>query len=124
MAYLNEENILECLYSLPENEDDSEEDCDEDAAEKLTSLEATNSGCDERDGAFAEAVDISEEGTEPDRKSSGTSEDDEGEWGDGVSYSENITTARDQNPVIYPDLHSGVPRIFFSRGGGGFNKFS
>jgi hypothetical protein len=39
MACLNEEEILECLYSLPENEDDSEEDCDEDAAEKLTRLE-------------------------------------------------------------------------------------
>jgi hypothetical protein len=43
MAYLNEEDILECLFSLPENEDDSEEDCDKDAAEELTRLEVTNS---------------------------------------------------------------------------------
>jgi hypothetical protein len=85
MAYLNEEDILECLFSLPENEDDKEEDCDEDAAEELTHLEVTNSGCDERDGAFAEAVDISEVGTELDRKNSDTAVDDESEWGDGVS---------------------------------------
>jgi hypothetical protein len=31
MACLNEEEILECLYFLPENDDDSEEDCYEDA---------------------------------------------------------------------------------------------
>ena len=74
MACLNEEEIPECLYSLPENEDDSEEDCDEDAAEELALLEVTNGGCDERNGAFAVAVDISEEGTEPDRQSSDTSE--------------------------------------------------
>jgi len=72
MACLNEEEILECLYSLPANEDDSEEDCDEDAAEELALLEVTNSGCDERDGAFAVVVDISEEATEPDRQSSDT----------------------------------------------------
>ena len=104
MACLNEEDILECLYSLHENED-SEEDCDEDAAEELTRLEVMNSGYDERNGAFAEAVDISEEGTEPVHKSSDTSEDDENEWSDGVSYFENITRARDQNQVIYPDLN-------------------
>jgi hypothetical protein len=50
-------------------------------------------------------VDISEERTEPDRKNSDTSEDDESECDDGVSYFENITGARDQNPVIYPELH-------------------
>jgi len=38
MACLNEEEILECLYSLPKNDDDSEEECDEDAAEELTAL--------------------------------------------------------------------------------------
>jgi len=103
MACVNEKEILEYLYSLPENEDDSEEDCDEDAVEELTRLEVTNSGYDERDGAFAVAVDISEEGTEPDRQSSNTSED-ESEWGDSVSYFENITRALDQNPVICPDL--------------------
>jgi hypothetical protein len=111
MAYLNEEDILEYLFSLPENDDDSEEDCDDDAAEELTRLEVTNSGGDERDGAFAEAVDISEEGTEPDRKSSDTSEDDESEWGNGVSYFENITRTRDQNPVIYPDLNKQDPEM-------------
>jgi hypothetical protein len=87
MACLNEEYILECLYSVPENEDDSEADCDEDAAEELTRLEVTNSGCDERDAAFPVAVNISEEGTEPDRQKSDTSED-ENEWGDSVSYFE------------------------------------
>ena len=55
-------------YSLPENDDDSEEDCDEDAAEELTHPVVTNSGCDERDGAIAEAVDISEKRTEPDHQ--------------------------------------------------------
>ena len=64
-----------------------------------------NSGCDVRGGAFAEAVDFSEERTEPDCKRRDTSEDDECEWGDGVSYFENITRARDQNQVIYPDLN-------------------
>ena len=102
MTCLNEEEILECLYSLPENEDDSEEDCDEDAAE-LALLEVTNSGSDERDGAFAVAVGISEEGTELGRQSSDTSED-ESEWGDSVSYFENISRTLDQNPVICPDL--------------------
>jgi hypothetical protein len=48
-------------------------------------------------------VDISEAGTEPDRQSSDTSGD-ESEWGDGVSYLENITRALDQNPIIYPGL--------------------
>ena len=52
MACLNEEEILESLYSLPENDDDSEEDCDEDAAEELALLEVKNSRCDERDGAL------------------------------------------------------------------------
>jgi len=75
MACLNEEEILECLYSLPENEDDSEEECDGDAAEDLTRLEVTNSGCDESDGSFTVAVDISQEGTERDHQSSNTSED-------------------------------------------------
>ena len=59
MTCLNEEEILECLYSLPENEDDSEEECDEDVAEELTRLEVTNSGCNESDGSFSVAVDIS-----------------------------------------------------------------
>jgi len=99
MACLNEEEILECLYSVPENEDDLE-DYDEDAAEELTRLEVTNSGCDEGDGAFAVSVDISEEGTELDRQSSDTSED----KSDSVSYLERITRALDQNPVICPDL--------------------
>ena len=103
MACLNEEEILECLYPLPENEDDSKEDCDEDAAEELAPFEVTNSGCDETDGAFAVPVDISEEGTEPDRQSGDTSED-ESEWGDSVSHFENITRALDQNPVIFRDL--------------------
>ena len=61
------------------------------------------SRCDERDGAFAVAVDISEEGTEPDCQSSNTSED-KSEWGNSISYFENITRAIDQNPVICPDL--------------------
>ena len=100
MACLNEEEILECLYSIPENEDDSEEDCDEDTAEKLTRLEVTNSGCDEGDGVFAVAVDISEEGTELDHHSSDTSEDES----NSISYFERITRALDQNPVICPDL--------------------
>jgi hypothetical protein len=56
MACLNEEEILECLYSLLENEDGSEEDCDKDAAEELALLEVTNSGNDERDGTFAVGV--------------------------------------------------------------------
>jgi len=43
MANLKEEEILECLYSLPENENDSEGECDEDEAEELTRLEVTNS---------------------------------------------------------------------------------
>jgi len=48
-------------------------------------------------------VDVSEEGTEPDRQSSDTSED-ESERGDSVSYFENITRALDQSPFICPDL--------------------
>jgi hypothetical protein len=56
-------------------------------------------------------VDISEKGTEPDRKSSDTTEDDESEWGDGVSYFENITRTRNQNPVIYPDLNKENPEM-------------
>ena len=103
MASLNEEEILECLYSLPEYEDDSDEECDEDAAEELIRLEVTNSGCNERDGSFAVTVDISQEGTEPDHQSSDISED-ESEWGDSVSYLERITGALDQSPIIYPDL--------------------
>ena len=103
MACLNEEEILECLYSLPENGDDSEEECDEDAAEEFTRLEVTNSGCDESNGSFAVAVDISQEGTEPDHQRSDTSED-ESEWGDSVLHFERITRALDQNPVICPDF--------------------
>ena len=103
LTYWNEEEFLEFPYALPENEDYSEEDYNEDAAEQLALLEVTNSECDERDGAFAVAVDVSEEGTEPDRQSSDTSED-ESERGDSFSYFENITRALDQNPVICPDL--------------------
>ena len=103
MACLKEEEILECLYSLPENEDDSEEECDDDAAEELTCLEITNSGCDESDGSFSVAVDISQEGTELDHQSNDTSED-ESEWGDSIPYFERITRALDQNPVICLDL--------------------
>jgi hypothetical protein len=54
MACFNQEEIPECPYSNAENENNSE-DCDEDAAEKLTCLELTNNGCDERDGEFAES---------------------------------------------------------------------
>ena len=92
MTYWNEEEFLEFPYALPENEDYSEEDYNEDAAEQLALLEVTNSECDEMEGAFAVAVDVSEEGTEPDRQSSDTSED-ESERGDSVSYFENITRA-------------------------------
>jgi hypothetical protein len=55
-------------------------------------------------------VDISEEGTEPDRQSSDTSKD-ESEWGDSVSYFENITRALDQNPVTCPDLTQEDPEV-------------
>jgi hypothetical protein len=110
MAYLNEEDILECLFSHLKNEYDSE-DCDGDAAEEFTRLEVTNSVCVERDGAFAEEVDISEEGTEPDRKNSDTTEDGESEWGDGISYVENITRTRDKNLVIYPELNKEDPEV-------------
>jgi len=103
MAYWNEEDIFESLYSLPENDDDSVEEFDEDAAEDLPLIEVTISRCDERDGAFAVAVDVSEEGTEPDRQSSDTSED-ESEWGESVSYFDRITRVLDQSPVIFPDL--------------------
>jgi hypothetical protein len=67
----------------------------------------TKSGCDERKLTFAEGVDISEEGTEPDRENSHRTEYDESEWSDGVSYFENIIRARDQNLVIHvcPKLH-------------------
>jgi len=103
MTCLNEEEILECLYSLPENEADSELECDEDAAEEVTRLEVTNSGCDESDGSFDVAVDISQEGTEPDHQNNDTSED-ENEWGDRASKFKRITRALDQNPIICPDL--------------------
>jgi len=43
-------------------------------------FEETNSGCDESDGSFDVAVDISQEGTEPGHQSSDTSEC-ESEWG-------------------------------------------
>jgi len=59
MTCLDDEEILEYLYSLPKNEDDSEEECDEDTGEELTRLEVTNSGCNESDGSFSVAVDIS-----------------------------------------------------------------
>ena len=110
MACLNEKEILEYLYPLSENDDDSEEDRDEDATEELTRLQVTNSGYDERDGAFVVAVDISEEGTEPGHQRSNTSED-EGEWGDRVSYFENITRFLDQNPVIRPVLNQEVSEV-------------
>ena len=102
MACLNEEEIFECLYSLPENDDDLEDDCDG-AAEELIHLALTNSGCDRRDGSFAEAVDISDERTEPDCHSSNTSKD-ESEWCNSVSYFKNITRTLHQNAVICPDL--------------------
>ena len=126
MACLKEEEILEYLYSLPENDDDSEEECDEDAAEELTHLEITNSGCDESDGSFSVAVDISQEGTELDRQSNDTSED-ESEWGDSVSYFERITRALDQLYVLtslkktqkwtifYPFLQKKYWKLFRTR---------
>jgi len=103
MTYWNEKEFLEIPYALPENEDYSEEDYNDDAAEVLALLEVTNSECDDRDGAFAVAVDVSEERTEPDRQSSDTSED-ESEWGDSVLYFENITRVLDQYPFLCPDL--------------------
>ena len=48
-------------------------------------------------------MEISEEGTKPDRQSSDISED-ESEWGDSVSYFENKTRTLDQTPVICPDI--------------------
>jgi len=56
MACLNEEVSHQYLYSLPENQDDTKEDCDKDPADELTGLEVTNSGCDEHDRSFAVAV--------------------------------------------------------------------
>jgi hypothetical protein len=56
-------------------------------------------------------VDISEAGTEPDRRSSDTTVDGESEWGDGVAYFENVTRTRDQYPVIYPDLNKEDPEF-------------
>jgi hypothetical protein len=56
-------------------------------------------------------VDISVEKTDPDRKNSDTTGDDESEWGDGVSYFENISRIRDQNPVIYPGLNKEDPEV-------------
>jgi hypothetical protein len=54
MACFNQEEVPECPYFNAENEDNSE-DCDEDAAEKLTRLKLTNTGCDKKDGSFAKA---------------------------------------------------------------------
>ena len=103
LTYWNEEEFLEFPYALPENEDYSEEDYNEDATEELVLLEVTNSECDEMDGAFAVAVDVSEEGPESDRQSSDTSED-ENKWCDSVSYYGNITRDLDQYPFVCPDL--------------------
>jgi hypothetical protein len=56
------------VYSLPENEVESEEKCDKDAADEFTHLEVPRQKgqgiCEQR-----EAIDISEEGTEPDHQS-------------------------------------------------------
>jgi len=49
-------------------------------------------------------MDISQEGTELDRQSSHTSEYDESEWWDRVSYFKNKTRVLDENPVTCPDL--------------------
>jgi hypothetical protein len=56
-------------------------------------------------------LDISEEGTEPDRTNSNITEDNKSEWGDGISYFENITRTCGQNPVIYPDLNKEDPEM-------------
>jgi len=58
------------VYSLPENEDESEEECDKDAAEEFTHLEVPRwkgRGICEKH----EAIHVSEEGTEPDYHSCG-----------------------------------------------------
>ena len=59
------------VYSLPESDNDSEEECDEDAADELTHLEVPRGNgqdiCEQH-----EVIDISEEGTEPDCQSCDT----------------------------------------------------
>ena len=56
------------VYSLPENEDESEEECDKDAADEFIHLEVPRQKgwgiCEQH-----EARDISEKGTEPDHQS-------------------------------------------------------
>jgi hypothetical protein len=56
------------VYSLPENEDELEEECDKDAADEFTHLEVPR----QKGGNICEqyeAIDISEEGTEPEHQS-------------------------------------------------------
>jgi hypothetical protein len=50
-------------------------------------------------------VDVSEEGTEPDREIWDTSVEKEILFGDSLPYFENITSARDQNQFLYPDFN-------------------
>lgn len=58
------------VHSLLENEDESEEECDKDAADEFTHLKVPRRKgwgiCEKH-----EAIDISEEGTEPDCQSCG-----------------------------------------------------
>ncbi|XP_023597182.1 piggyBac transposable element-derived protein 4 [Trichechus manatus latirostris] len=113
------EEILEYFFSLPDNEDASEEESDEDASEEdsdedaledLTSLEQSAAHSEGRDNNTdmvvenEEEVDVAEEGDEADDDAHDEREGSEGEWCEDVSYFENLTASLQQHAQVYPDL--------------------
>ncbi|XP_049760722.1 general transcription factor II-I isoform X7 [Elephas maximus indicus] len=109
MATYMAEEALDRLFSLPENEDNSEEECDKDALEELSHLGESEALCDGNSDdsemvSEGEAVTVAEEKGQPDDEGRDEGEEDEGEWPKDVSHFIQITSSLQQDARVYPDL--------------------
>nr|XP_023397070.1 piggyBac transposable element-derived protein 4-like isoform X1 [Loxodonta africana]XP_023397071.1 piggyBac transposable element-derived protein 4-like isoform X1 [Loxodonta africana]XP_023397072.1 piggyBac transposable element-derived protein 4-like isoform X1 [Loxodonta africana]XP_023397073.1 piggyBac transposable element-derived protein 4-like isoform X1 [Loxodonta africana]XP_023397074.1 piggyBac transposable element-derived protein 4-like isoform X1 [Loxodonta africana]XP_023397075.1 len=122
------EEILEYFFSLPDNEEDSEEESDEDASEEESDEDASEEDSDEdaledltsleQSAAHSEGrgnntdmvveneeeANVAEERDEADDDARDEREGSEGEWCEDVSYFENLTASLQQHAQVYPDL--------------------
>ncbi|XP_006872930.1 PREDICTED: piggyBac transposable element-derived protein 4-like [Chrysochloris asiatica] len=111
MAYFKkDEEILDHLFSLPDNEEDSEEECDEDASQELTRLVVPTAHSEGRNRNTdmvvenEEAADVAEERVEAEGGAHDEREGNEGEWCEDVSYFDSLTTSLQHHAKVYPDL--------------------
>lgn len=106
MSFLKDEELLEYYFSLPDEENNSEADCDEDAAEELSQLHETSCSNHNSDNPYEEHETM--EYTEHENGSYTYNQDtDNHDWGSNVLYFEKIKRNPSLNAKVTDDLVPG-----------------